>query len=71
MRWFGRVQRRNSEYISKKDAEVGTGEAGRQKRFMYLFSERECDVNYCTRRGRRRSAVYGDKGLAAAPEQSS
>lgn len=44
MRWFGHVQKRNSEYISKKDAEVGTGEAGRledDKRdlCMYLVKE--------------------------------
>lgn len=29
VRRFGHVQRRNSECVSKKDAEVGTGEAGR------------------------------------------
>lgn len=44
MRWFGRVQRRNSEYISKKDAEVGTGEAGRledDKRDLCIYLVKE------------------------------
>lgn len=44
VRWFGRVQRRNSEYISKKDAEVGTGEAGRledDKRDLCIYLVKE------------------------------
>lgn len=44
MRRFGHVQRRNSEYVSKKDAEVGTGEAGRledDKRDLCIYLVKE------------------------------
>lgn len=44
VRRFGHVQRRNSESVSKKDAEVGTGEAGRledDKRDLCIYLVKE------------------------------